>query len=221
MIYWMSVTAVFCLATIFHPNADNAYALKEDNPNAIASYKHQNMEVMKAPSIQMMKDCIMELDFSQAVVKPRDVNMREKYILMPMKIDFSKGKIESSAIGLRLSVRMPLRQYISTRLKETASFPKVAAWADYSIRNDGNVKLRVEGDDVPDEFGGTEDQGSFSLIVTLSYTDDTHAVANGVLRVEDDYLATIDQIKIKINKKNHILPKKIMREGKRRQKKEG
>ena len=83
------------------------------------------------------------------------------------------------------------------------------------------MKLRVEGDDVPDEFGGTEDQGSFSLIVTLSYTDDTHAVANGVLRVEDDYLATIDQIKIKINKKNHILPKKIMREGKRRQKKEG
>ena len=201
MIYWMSVTAAFCLATIFHPNAGNAYALKEDNPNAIASYKYQNMEVMKALSIQMMADCIMELDFSQAVVKPRDVNMQEKYILMPMKIDFSNGKMESSASGSCLSVRMPLRQYISTRLKETASFPKVAAWADYRISNEGNVKLHIEGDSVPDEFGGTDDQGSFSLIVTLSFTDDTHAVANGVLRVEDDYRATIDQIKIKLTKK--------------------
>ena len=92
-------------------------------------------------------------------------------------------------------------QYISTRLKETASFPKVAAWADYRISNEGNVKLHIEGDSVPDEFGGTDDQGSFSLIVTLSFTDDTHAVANGVLRVEDDYRATIDQIKIKLTKK--------------------
>ncbi len=202
----MSVTAVFCLATIFHQNAGNSCALKEDNPNVIASYKYQNMKVMKAPSIQMMEDCIMELDFSQVVVKPRDVNMQEKYILMPMKIDFSNGKMESRASGSCLSVRMPLRQYISTRLKETAPFPKVAAWAKYRINNEGNVKLHIEGDDVPDEFGGTDDLGSFSLNVTLLFTDDTHAVANGVLRVEDNYRAAIDQIKIKINKKEIKMP---------------
>lgn len=199
--YLRSITAIFCLAAIFHQNASCAYALKEDNPSAIANYKNQNKKVTNAPSTQIMKDCIMELDFSQAVVKPQNVNMQGKYILSPMKIDFSKGKIKSSASGSSLRVKMPLSQYISSGLKDTPSFPKVAARAEYRINNEGNAKLYIAGDGVPDEFGGIDDLESFRLDVTLSFTDNTHAVANGVLRVEDDYRATIDQIKIKIIKK--------------------
>lgn len=201
MIYLKPITAIFCLAAIFHQNASCAYALKEDNLSVIASYKNQNKKVMGTPSIQMMTDCIMELDFSQAIVKPEDVNMQGKYILPLMKIDFSNGKIKSSASYSSLRVKMPLRQYICSGLKETSSFPKVAARAEYTISKEGNVRLYIGGDDVPDEFGGTEDLESFSLVVTLSFTDDTHAVANGDLRVEDDYRAAIDQIKIKIIKK--------------------
>ena len=199
--YLRSITAIFCLAAIFHQNASCAYALKEDNPSAIANYKNQNKKVTNAPSTRIMKDCIMELDFSQAVVKPQNVNMQGKYILSPMKIDFSKGKIKSSASGSSLRVKMPLSQYISSGLKDTPSFPKVAARAEYRINNEGNAKLYIAGDGVPDEYGGTDDLESFSLEVTLSFTDNTHAVANGVLRVEGDYRATIDQIKIKIIKK--------------------
>ena len=71
MICLMPITAVFCLATIFHPNAGDAYALKEDNPNVIASYRYQNMKVMKAPSIQVMEDCIMKLDFFRGRCKAK------------------------------------------------------------------------------------------------------------------------------------------------------
>lgn len=199
--YLRSITAIFCLAAIFHQNEGCAYTLKEDNPNVIARYKNQNKNVMGATSIQMMTDCIMVLDFSQAVVKPKNVNMRGRYILSPMKIDFSKGKIKSSASGSSLRVKMPLGQYISSGLNDTSSFPKVAARAEYRINNEGNAKLYIAGDGVPDEFGGIDDLESFRLDVTLSFTDNTHAVANGVLRVEDDYRAAIDQIKIKIIKK--------------------
>ena len=143
----------------------------------------------------------MELDFSQAVVKPQNVNMQGKYILSPMKIDFSNGKIKSSASGSSLRVKMPLGQYISSGLNDTSSFPKVAASAEYGIDNEGNATLYIGGDDVPDEFGGRDDLESFSLVVTLSFIDNTHAVANGELQVEGDYIAAIDQIKIKIIKK--------------------
>ena len=158
-----------------------------------------------APSAKSMKKCLVVLDFSQASVTP--INTKVRYELKSVwKIDFSKGDVESTSFGHSIDARMPLRRYISNKSNGEETIPKVTAWATYYDHGSktGAPELCISGNDIPDEEGGSDDMESFSLTLLLSFTDQTHAVANGSIQVNitdyGNYKAKLDNVRVTIQK---------------------
>ena len=155
----------------------------------------------EAPTAKFMKQCVVILDFSQASISP--INTKERYELKSFwKIDFHKGKIESTAFGHSIDVGMPSRRYVRNKINGQESIPKITAWACYydsGVKKDA-PELIVIGSSIPDEEGDTDDMESFSLDLLLSFIDQTHAEAKGSLQVNitgyGNYKAKVDKVKI-------------------------
>ena len=156
---------------------------------------------IEAPTAKFMKQCVVILDFSQASISP--INTKERYELKSFwKIDFHKGKIESTAFGHSIDVGMPSRRYVRNKINGQESIPKITAWACYydsGVKKDA-PELIVTGSSIPDEEGGEDDTESFSLDLLLSFIDQTHAEAKGSLQVNitgyGNYKAKVDKVKI-------------------------